>query len=1225
MRDSANTTGPASRPAKIKARLGEPDPHLYPDAPLHARQAIELARLLQQRAMQLQTAPERRQQDELERMMQSPHDKATLTQMTDQTLRSSTSRRAVNQLLHILDVQGIPRFFSGLDRALLQGFRSFGAWLPGVAVPMVQERMRRESANVILPAEEEILTQHLRDRQASGVRMNVNFLGEALLGEQAAGERMNTYLSALQKPDLECLSIKISTIYSQISSLAWEDSVEVLCERLELIYREASRMRYRRSDGTEVPKFVYLDMEEYRDMSVTAEAFMRTLDRPGMQQVRAGIALQAYLPDAWEMQKCINAWARQRVAAGGAPVTVRLVKGANLEMEKVDASLHGWPQAPYKFKTQVDANYKRMLREGLIPENIDAVHLGIASHNLFDLSYGLVLATATGVEDKVQFEMLEGMANHQRRALFEVVSNLLLYAPATRREQFIHAIGYLVRRLDENTGPDNFLAHAFKIEVGSEQWGKLETQFLQSFELIDTLPAAPRRTQDRRTDTYAAEGLPGTALTDFVNEPDTDFALAQNLDWVRELMRSWEGFCGDAAMEIPLVVAGEEVMDRRTVRQCVDPSRPQVTVGRYREANADDLARAVACAESDVAGWGQMADRDRYLVLGRVAAQLRQARGDLIAVAMLDGGKTVTESDPEVSEAIDFVEYYRRSALELQEDSALSARPKGVVAVVPPWNFPVAIPCGGIAAALAAGNRVILKPASQTVMVAYELCKSFWRAGVPREALQFMPCQGSGVGSKLVADPRVSAVILTGGTDTALSMLESRPDINLLAETGGKDATIVTAMADRDQAIKNVMHSAFGHSGQKCSATSLLVLEQEVYDDPGFKKALCDAVSSLHVGSARDLATRVGPLVVPPSGALERGLKELEPGESWAVVPHRVGDNPGLYSPAVKWDVKPGSFTHMTELFGPVLAVMRARDLDHAIDLVNQTGYGLTSGIESLDEREQARWRERIRAGNLYINRVTTGAVVLRQPFGGMGKSAFGPGIKAGGPNYVVQLMDLSDSEQVKNPAPDPSTCFARLIAQLSAGSEGDPAASQVLIALASYEDAWHGEFNREHDHFKLLGQHNIRRYLPVGRLAIRVGERADAYKAIAAMAAAWITGNQVLLSLEPEVNPVIETLLAKCANSLGGRVTLARHNEKELVHLIQDQAIGRLRLVGAVASNKLLLAAARDYVYVVRAPVLASGRVELLWYLVEQSISDNYHRYGNLGEHGAEGRAEVM
>ena len=224
--------------------------------------------------------------------------------------------------------------------------------------------------------------------------------------------------------------------------------------------------------------------------------------------------------------------------------------------------------------------------------------------------------------------------------------------------------------------------------------------------------------------------------------------------------------------------------------------------------------------------------------------------------------------------------------------------------------------------------------------------------------------------------------------------------MHLLAETGGKNATIVTALSDRDQAIKNVLHSAFSHSGQKCSATSLLILESEVYHDAKFRAALCDAVESLHVGSAWDLPTKIGPLIRPPSGVLETGLKELEPGEEWAVMPRlHVDDNPHLVSPGVKWGVQPSSFTHCTELFGPVLGVMEARDLDAAIDLVNATGYGLTSGLESLDDREQELWCSRIRAGNLYINRPTTGAIVLRQPFGGMGKSSVGPGIKAGGPN----------------------------------------------------------------------------------------------------------------------------------------------------------------------------------------------------------------------------------
>ncbi len=1225
MQEPVDTKRPDPSASSLDQRLGDIDPDLYPEAPLVARKAVALARLLQDRAMQLQTTPEKRQQEELERMMDSPHDKATLTQMTDQSLRAKTPHRAVDQLIHILDVQGIPRFFSGLDKALLQGFRSFGAWLPGVAVPMVQERMRRESANVILPAEEEVLTGHLHERQASGLRMNVNFLGEALLGEKAAIERMNTYLSALQKPDLECLSIKISTIFSQISSLAWEHSVEVLCDRLERIYREADRMRFTRIDGTQVPKFVYLDMEEYRDMSVTAEAFMRTLDREGLQQVRAGIALQAYLPDAWGVQKTINAWARKRVAAGGAPVTVRLVKGANLEMEKVDASIHGWPQAPYKFKNQVDANYKRMLQEGMRAENLEAVHLGIASHNLFDLSYGLILAAEAGAGDKVQFEMLEGMANHQRRALFEIAENLLLYAPATRRENFIHAIGYLVRRLDENTGPDNFLAHAFKIRVGTEEWKRLEQQFLAAFELIESLPAAPRRTQDRRNEQVLPEGLPGKAISDFFNDPDTDFALPQNVEWAEELMRRWKDCCGDSAMEIPLVIAGQDELEGRVVRPCIDPSRPDVTVGRYREANEDDLAAAIACAESDASGWGSMENTERYELLGRVAAELRKARGDLIAAAMVDGGKTVPESDPEVSEAVDFVEFYRRSALEFQENPALRATPKGVVAVVPPWNFPIAIPCGGIAAALAAGNRVILKPASQTVLVAYELCKCFWRAGVSKQALQFLPCQGSGVGARLVADPRVSAVILTGGTDTALTMLESRPDMNLLAETGGKDATIVTALADRDQAIKNVLQSAFGHSGQKCSATSLLVLEKEVYDDPEFKATLCDAVESMEVGSAWNLSTRIGPLIRPPSDPLKRGLNVLEPGESWAVAPSVVDGNPGLYSPGVKWDVQPGGFSHMTEFFGPVLSVMRAENLDHAIELVNQTGYGLTSGLESLDIREQVYWRDRVKAGNLYINRVTTGAIVLRQPFGGMGKSAFGPGIKAGGPSYVAQLMDLADGkpQRLGTSVSDPMLApLAKFLA--GKGIENSESGTSLMNALASYQEAWQQEFSREHDHFKLLGQHNIRRYLPVGKLALRLGSGAVEYQAIAALAAGCLTGNRVLISLAPESEINSGGLLEQCVALFGGKASIARHDDDELLGLIASGAIDRLRVLGQSPGNGLLEAACRAYVFVARSPWLACGRVELLWYLKEQSISDNYHRYGNLGEHGAEGRSPV-
>jgi RHH-type proline utilization regulon transcriptional repressor/proline dehydrogenase/delta 1-pyrroline-5-carboxylate dehydrogenase len=385
--------------------------------PVDAQIAAHIAARLQRRAAQLQTAAERKQQRELDRMIQNPHDKATMIQMTDQTFRSEKPRRAVDQLTHILDAQGVPRYFNPLDKALIRGFQSFGSYLPGVAVPLIREKMRAETANVILPAEEEHLDDHLAARRQSGLRMNVNLLGEAMLGEKEAARRLDAYLDALRNPQVESISVKVSTIYSQLSSLAYEQTIEVLCERLERLYREALEHRFVRADGSRVAKFVYLDMEEYKDLSMTADAFMQTLERPGLENARGGIALQAYVPDAFAWQRRINAWARRRAEAGGSAITIRIVKGANMESERVDASVRGWPQAPYKDKRSTDVNFKRMLDEALKPENIAAVRLGVASHNLFEIAYALVLAARNDCLDRLQFEMLEGMANHIRRAL----------------------------------------------------------------------------------------------------------------------------------------------------------------------------------------------------------------------------------------------------------------------------------------------------------------------------------------------------------------------------------------------------------------------------------------------------------------------------------------------------------------------------------------------------------------------------------------------------------------------------------------------------------------------------------------------------------------------------------------------------------------------------------------------------------------------------------------
>ncbi len=427
-------------------------------------------------------------------------------------------------------------------------------------------------------------------------------------------------------------------------------------------------------------------------------------------------------------------------------------------------------------------------------------------------------------------------------------------------------------------------------------------------------------------------------------------------------------------------------------------------------------------------------------------------------------------------------------------------------------------------------------------------------------------------------------------------------------------------MSDREQAVGNVVYSAFGNSGQKCSAASLLILEREVYEDDAFKRQLTDATATFKTGSAWDFTSRMGPLVRPPGGPLREALTGLEPGESWALEPRRLADNPQLWTPGIKWDVPAGSSTHLTEFFGPVLGVMRAENLEQAVSLANQTGYGLTAGLESLDRREQDCWKERIRAGNLYINRGTTGAVVLRQPFGGMGKSAIGAGIKTGGPHYVAQFLAI---EEIGPPqagplaAPHPLLRIAQRwqhrLAWNGFGRDNDDIHKAVL-AIRSYLYWAETEFSRDTDFFHLRGQDNILRHLPVGTIVVRLHPQDSLFDVLARIAAVRATGNRLRASIPRGLDsPATRFLYDAEGRRLTGRGPVFQETDEELIALIPT--VDRIRYAAPDrVPQEVFAAAAETGFYIARAPVLMEGRLELLHYYRQQSICTNYHRYGNLG-----------
>jgi RHH-type proline utilization regulon transcriptional repressor/proline dehydrogenase/delta 1-pyrroline-5-carboxylate dehydrogenase len=849
--------------------------------------------------------------------------------------------------------------------------------LPTPVIAAVHQRVRALSKDLILAAEPEKLAKHLGKRTEKGLSLNINVLGEAVLGDHEAELRFQSILEMIRRLEVNYVSVKLSSIVAQLIIIDVEGSINRVSEKMRVLYREAQQ------HGV----FVNLDMEEYRDLPMTIAAFMRVLDEDEFIAIKAGIVLQAYLPEAHHFFGELVQWSKQRFARSGASIKVRLVKGANLAMERAEAELHGWSSAPYRSKSDVDASYVRLVDAALRPEHAQAVRIGIASHNLFHMTWALEVAKSRGVSEQVDIEMLEGMANAEALAVARSGQPVLLYAPVTRKDDFAAAVAYLVRRLDENTSDENYLKAAFEISQNPKKFKEQEDRFLKSIAERHTITTESLRHVKHRQLTS------GT----FENEPNADPTEQQFIAAVTGAIKKVRTI---KDQEIPLVIDGKEVFTKE-LEEGTDPSDNAKVWYHYSVGSKKDVDTAICTAKDAQKNWSGLSIQERTDILLKAAGVMAQATTQTIAVLSRDAGKTVAESDPEVGEAIDFARFYATTAQNFGEST-----PLGTILVIPPWNFPYAIPMGGVCAALAAGNTVILKPAPETVATAWEIVNHLWQGGVPKDVLQFLPMRDDEDGKYLVSNSGIDGVILTGSFDTASLFTSWRPEINLMAETSGKNAILISACADIDASVKDLVQSAFGHAGQKCSAASIAIVDTNIYNDPAFVRQLKDAVESLHVGAGWNFSTTVGPIIRPPESALNRALTELEAGESWLVEPKQIDAAGLMWRPGVKIGVKAGSWSHRNEWFGPVLAVIEAPDFDTAIRYQNETDFGLTAGIQSLDEQECKEWINRIEAGNLYVNRGITGAIVNRQPFGGWKRSAVGPNAKAGGLNYVNTLRN---------------------------------------------------------------------------------------------------------------------------------------------------------------------------------------------------------------------------
>ncbi|MFJ3379563.1 bifunctional proline dehydrogenase/L-glutamate gamma-semialdehyde dehydrogenase [Curtobacterium sp. NPDC090217] len=1129
----------------------------------------------------------------------------------DKVIRPEDPRVAARNLEKVS--QDVPDFLAWYLRGAVTFGGGFATMAPWAVIPTARKILRRMTGHLVVDATPAKLGPALAKIGGDGTRLNVNLLGEAVLGSAESDRRLQGTMDLLARDDIDYVSIKVSAVVPQMSMWAFDETVDRVVDRLVPLYRLAA--------SSPTPKFINLDMEEYRDLDVTLAVFQELLGREEFLGLHAGIVLQAYLPDAAGALESLTSWAIARRARGGAPVKVRLVKGANLAMERVESIVHDWPLATWGSKRETDTAYLRMLDTALTPERTDAVRIGVAGHNLFDLATAWVLAQRRGVTDAVDVEMLLGMAATHADAVRADVGQILLYTPVVQPDEFDSAIAYLARRLQENASPENFMSGAFDIDHDQDVFDRELARWTASVAALDEPVPATNRTQDRRR--RPAEPGP---RDHFDNVPDTDPAIPANRAWAADVLR-----------RVPRSQLGSQ------------------TIRGARVLDRTKLERIVGSAAQAGVNWGRQDPGDRAELLDLIGHELEVRRGDLIEVMAAETGKTITEADAEVSEAIDSAHYYADQARGLASVTGARYVPPRLTVVVPPWNFPVAIAAGGVLAALAAGSGVVLKPAPEAKRCGAVLADVLWDAGVPHSLLQLVDLEEDILGRQLIAHPAVDRIILTGAAETARSFTWWRAGLPLTAETSGKNAIVVTPSADLDLAVQDVVRSAFGHAGQKCSAASLVILVGSVAESERFRRQLVDATRTLRVAWPDDPTAQMGPLIAEPKGKLRTGLTELGPGESWLVQPVPLDDSGRLWSPGIRDGVRPGSDFHQTEYFGPVLGIMHAETLDDAIAIQNGTDFGLTAGIHSLDVDEVADWMHRVQAGNLYVNRGITGAIVRRQPFGGWKQSSVGTGTKAGGPMYVATLGRWEPTPRKVHKSIQLHGLPPRVTAVIEAARSGltFEEFDQVRAGAISDVQARTEQYGVSHDPSALVVERNVLRYRPQS-IIVRQSEDASSGDLVRALVAATAARAHILLSTARPLPGPLTQLFASSRSPLDVVDHLVESDEEfhrraasgdvfrdswsspsdepeDALDVVLSQgrerpkhtAFGgpgaRIRLLGGDAlALEEALGASID-VAIHHAPVVESGLIEMLPYLREQSVSITTHRFGDVDREFAE------
>src|SRR5438270_682120 len=945
-------------------------------------------------------------------MTLSMHDEQFKTQLF-RFVAVLPSLRSSNEI-----IQHLQEYFSDNDdgfHPLVRTGVRLARLVPWISAPLLRWNVSETARQFIAGRNPDEVVATLRKRRAQKIGFTVDVLGEAVLSEAEANEYAARYLDLLDKLARETrnwtdppgknaelfpvvnLSVKVSALYSQMNPAAPADAIAHLGTKLRPLLRREC----------ELGAFINFDMESYALKNTTLELFKTILTEEEFRDwPHAGIVIQAYLRDA-ERDLCdLIEWGRARSTR----FTVRLVKGAYWDYETMKSGQNGSHSPVFLQKPESDANFETLTR--VLFENESVVTAAFGSHNVRSIAHAQALADELGIDrSRFEFQLLYGMAGPIKRALVEMGYRVREYCPVG---ELLPGMAYLVRRLLENTSNEGFLRAKFAENVSAEELLRDPRELVKSDGANPLELASVVRTQDQHRKNGASLDIAPDDV--YRNSPLVNFAYTDSQDKMQTALREVRKRFGE---KYPLVIGGEKVWTDELTHS-VNPSAPDEIVGFGSEAGIPEAERAVKAARAAFGKWSLTPFEERACLLERAADILERRRYELSAVEVFEVGKPWNEADGDIREAVDFCRFYAQQMRRLGrpkltqrvpgEDNYHHYLPRGVAFVIAPWNFPMAILCGMASAAVVTGNTVIMKPSEQSIICGAMLMQVFEEAGVPPGVLNFLSGRGSVIGVHLVDHKDVDLIAFTGSREVGLRIWQSagvtRPGQrqlkHVICEMGGKNAMIVDADADLGEAIGYSIYSAFGYQGQKCSALSRLILLEENYDR--VMERLIPAAASLRVGNPEEPGIMVGPVI--DEAAYRRILDYIEVGKSEATLAYQAKDLPpkGYFiPPTIFTDVKANMRIAREEIFGPVLSVLKVRDLDEALEVANGTDYALTGGFISRRSDNIERVKAQLEAGNVYINRSCTGAIVGRHPFGGFKMS--GSGTKAGGEDYLLNFL----------------------------------------------------------------------------------------------------------------------------------------------------------------------------------------------------------------------------